>query len=86
MKEELGVWLVSFRKNDSQRDLQSRVWDFVFDQQGSNTFGTVTNDALSAKRRHNDGEESENHTILRTFEELRAFSGEKGELQSATCI
>ena len=46
---------------------------------GSNTFGTMTNGALSVERRC-DGEESESHGILRTFEELWAFSGENGEL------
>lgn len=41
-------------------------------------FGTVTNDALSGGRRLN-AEGSESHGILRTFEELWAFSGGKTE-------
>lgn len=45
--------------------------------QGSNTFGTMTNDALSVERRRHDGEESESHGILRTFEELWVLTGEK---------
>lgn len=37
----------------------------------------MTNGALSGERRRHDGEESENHGILRTFEELWALTGEK---------
>ena len=46
----------------------------------------MTNGTLSVERRVCNGEESENHGILRTFEELCAFSAKKGELQSAACI
>lgn len=46
----------------------------MFIWQGSNTFGTVTNGTLSEERRLS-GKESESHGILRTFEELWAFSG-----------
>lgn len=53
--------------------------EYCLHMPGSNTFGTMTNGALSVERRC-DGEESESHGILRTFEELWAFSGENGEL------
>lgn len=37
----------------------------------------MTNDALAVETRRHDGEESENHGILRTFEELWTFTGKK---------
>lgn len=67
-------------------DTQSCVWNPAFIWQGSNTFGTVTSNALSAERRLN-GDESENHGRLRTVEELWAFSGEeKGTVVSSVCL